>query len=155
MNTSMHNPKSGDKISIRYACYDEQGQLIDEIPSDDAVEITLGQGVLLTALEAVLMQMQPGEKREVALPPKDAFGDIQEELFGELPLAALPKDFKPVIGAVIEIADAADEEPMEARIIAVSEDNIEVDANHPLAGLTMTYSLELLAIIHTTQRVEG
>ena len=140
---------NGDRIRIAYRCFDADGRLLEEAPAEDAPELVLGDGSVLEALEDALTGMKPGEIRQITLPPERAFGAYRDDLVLLLDPDSLPEGPAPQPGEWLELADDENEDPAPALVVAVEEDGIVVDTNHPLAGKTLRYELRLEAILRT------
>ncbi|HWA77601.1 MAG TPA: FKBP-type peptidyl-prolyl cis-trans isomerase [Polyangiaceae bacterium] len=140
-------------VRVGYRAFDEDGEPVEECTSQ--VEYVHGLGALLPALEAAIDGQLPGAKREVVLPPRDAFGPRRKEALVEFDRA----DFPPGVAAGDRFdADTADGGVMLLRVMEVGEDVVVVDMNHPLAGQRVRFELEVqevrLATAEETQAAE-
>ena len=142
-------PKMGDTVTIRYECRTSDGELLEASLEEDGTTIVLGEEMLLPALEDALQKMRPGESRELVLGPGEAFGEYRKELTGEVPTSLLPDAEQLEPGMVIDIPTEGDEPSMQATVMAIMDDVVEVDGNHPLAGETLSYMLFLDSIAKT------
>ncbi len=109
------------------------------------LEVKLGSGRLLPAVEHTLCEMLPGEKRTIRLEPAQAYGEYDESLVITVPADRLPNSAQLPLGEYIEIK--TDRGTIRAKVISVDSDSVVLDCNHELAGQAITFELELLSII--------
>ncbi|KAA9002665.1 FKBP-type peptidyl-prolyl cis-trans isomerase [Affinibrenneria salicis] len=105
----------------------------------------LGDGSLSPALERQLLGLSRGDRRQFTLEPEAAFGPVNPDLIQFF----LRRDFSrtgvPDVGTIMVFSGAAGHE-MPGVIRAVEQESVTVDFNHPLAGQTVTFNLEVLDI---------
>ena len=89
--------------------------------------------------------MAPNEKKTVVIAKEEAYGEKLEELFHTIPKADLPSEIEPEVNMAL-VATNPDGSERQLRVAEVNENDIVVDANHPLAGEELTFELELLEI---------
>jgi peptidylprolyl isomerase len=163
--------KAGDKVRINYTGTLEDGSVFDTTIkeaggcedddcgcSDDGcddegcgcesgpMELTIGAEEFFSQVEEALIGMAPGEKKTVTIPAEDAFGEYDEEEVFSISREQLTGDIVPEIGMELELT-GDDDEPVEVTVVEVTDENLTVDANHPLAGEDITYEIELLEIL--------
>ncbi|UFS72157.1 peptidylprolyl isomerase [Geomonas sp. RF6] len=150
--------KKGDKVKINYTGKLEDGTVFDTTleegccDDDDCgceagpLELTIGQEEFFPQIEEGLIGMAPGESKTVVIPAEEAFGEYDEEEVFTISREQLDGDFEPEVGMELELT-GDDDEPVGVTVVAVAEDTITVDANHPLAGEDITYTFELVEIL--------
>lgn len=100
--------------------------------------VIVGSKNILPALENFIKTMKVGEKRTVELEPKDAFGERKSELIRTFSLSFFKEQkVEPFPGANVTING------LPGRVISVSGGRVRVDFNHPLAGKTVIYEIEI------------
>ena len=87
--------------------------------------------------------MKVGDKKSITVKPQDGYGDVDPEAFMEVPRAEFPAEIPLEIGTELELRDE-DDEVMLATIKEVSKEVIRLDFNHPLAGQTLVFDVEIL-----------
>ena len=119
-------------MSFRYALFDAEGELVEELPPDDApASVLLGYGEVVPALERALSGLSAGDEREVVLDPEDAFGSRDPEAVIEVDRGELPADLAP--GDELA-ADRDDGGAVTLKVLEILDDAVVLDTNHPLAG---------------------
>lgn len=141
----------GCRVVMRYDLYDREGELLESSEEGEPMEYTHGADEISPALERALTGKQAGDKVKVTLPPEEAFGAVDPGLIVTVPRSEIPAELPLTVGEYlpVELEDApedlADEE-VEFRIVEVGEDEVVLDANHPLAGETVTFALEVVSV---------
>lgn len=113
----------------------------------------LGDNSLSPALEQQLLGLQRGEKHRFTLPPESAFGAANPDLIQFF----LRRDFAetgvPDVGTIMLFSGMAGND-MPGIIREVAEESVTVDFNHPLAGHSVTFEVDVVDIDPATQEVE-
>lgn len=141
----------GAHVSMRYKLFDGSGELVETSEDGEVMEYVHGEDSLAPALEAALLGKKAGDSVRVALQPEDAFGAYDPELLITVPRKEIPDEFELVPGEYLPVSleeaseDLAEEE-IEFRIVEVRADEVVLDANHPLAGETVTFELEVTGV---------
>ena len=137
--------KNGDTVLVHYTGTLADGTVFDSSRDGDPLESVLGQQMLIPGFENALLGMKEGDRKTVTIPPEDAYGEHLEELVLTLPHSEVPAHMKPETGMLVQLA-LDDDQEFEATVTDVTDENIVLDANHPLAGESLTFDLELVAI---------
>jgi len=110
------------------------------------VPVILGAHHIVKGLENELMKMKIGQKKKITVKPEDALGKRNSELIRLIPLSEFKKrDINPFPGMPII------ERGMRGRVLSVSGGRVRVDFNHPLAGKTLEYKVEIKKKITDTK----
>ena len=89
--------------------------------------------------------MQAGQVKTIEIPPEDAYGLRNEELVLRLDRSKLPDDVRLEKGRVVQYRSET-QEVVNLLIRDFDDHTVTVDANHPLAGETLTYKVHLVSI---------
>jgi FKBP-type peptidyl-prolyl cis-trans isomerase 2 len=141
----------GKNVVLRYQLYDREGELLETSEESEPMEYEHGAEEIAPALEDALLGKSVGEEVRVTLPPEDAFGVPDPALIIVVPRSEIPPEIPLSVGEYLPVAlegasaDLAEEE-IEFRIVEVGEDEVVLDANHPLAGEHVTVALDVLSI---------
>ena len=136
--------EAGKTVKVHYKGTLEDGSVFDSSEGRDPIEFEMGSGVLLPGFENTVAEMKVDETRTVTIPSAEAYGDVNEDMVGEIPRSNLPDDIEPEVGMVLSMQSPDGEMPV--RVIALDEENLTLDANHPLAGKDLTFELTLIEI---------
>lgn len=136
-------------VSIHYTLKDEQGAILDNSEDNKPLTYIQGIGALIPGLEESLEGRRAGESINVSIPPDGGYGKRQEALVMTLPKRDFSQTNELQVGMMFR-GQFGDEE----RIITVSNidgEDVTVDANHPLAGLTLNFSVDVVGVRNATQ----
>ena len=141
----MGNAKSGDTVKIHYTGTLDDGAEFDSSAGSDPLEFVLGDGQVIPGFDKAVEGMAIGESKNVRIEPGDAYGPRHDQLIQEVPRSALPEGLTPEEGMALQ-SSTPDGQTMLFKVTAVAEDSITVDGNHPLAGMALTFDIELVSI---------
>ena len=136
--------EAGKTVKVHYKGTLEDGSVFDSSKGRDPIEFEMGSGALIPGFENTVAEMKVDETRTVNIPCAEAYGDVNEDMVGEIPRTNLPDDIEPEVGMVLSMQSPDGEMPV--RVIALDEENLTLDANHPLAGKDLTFELTLVEI---------
>ncbi len=106
------------------------------------VVLILGSGFVIGGLDEELQKMEVGEKKKIEIPPEKAFGEKKEDMIRLIPESVFKdQNLNVSPGSVVSIGD------MKGKILSVDGGRIRVDFNHPLAGKTIAYDIEVLELV--------
>ncbi len=142
----MEAAKKGDTVKVDFTGKLENGAEFDTTANRKPLEFKLGDGSVLVGFEKGVTGMKPGEKKQFEVPPEEGYGDIRDDLIGEVPKDNFPNNIKPIVGQRLHM-NQPDGTPMNFVVAAVNQKTITLDGNHPLAGKTLLFDVELLEIL--------
>lgn len=141
----MSKVKADDRVVVHYTGKLSDGQVFDSSVNREPLEVKLGEGSLIPGFEKGLLDMAPNDKKTIVIAKEEAYGEKRKELFQAVKKSDLPEDLKVEVNMAL-MATNADGTEKQLRVAEVREDEIVVDANHPLAGEDLTFELELVEI---------
>lgn len=141
----MSKVKDGDTVKVHYTGKLENGDVFDSSREREPFEFTLGNKAVIPGFEKGVVGMGVGDTKTIEIPPEEAYGGKQDELVVEVQKSELPDDITPTIGQRLQIKQQ-DGNPIVVTITELTEDSITLDANHPLAGYTLFFDVELIDI---------
>jgi peptidylprolyl isomerase len=141
----MSQAKNGDTVKMHFTGRLANGEVFTRSEDESPLELTLGTGELIPGVERGILGMEVGEKKTITVPPEQAYGPRQEELVVQVKRSDLPEHITPTIGKPLRIRQS-DGNDIQVFIADISEHTVTLDANHPLAGLTLFFDLELVEI---------
>ena len=136
--------EKGKKVKLNYSL-SINGEVVDSTTGDEPLEFVQGEEILLPALEKSLEGMQKGEKKKIVLSPADGYGPLDDEAFKELPKTILPPEIEPQPGMIVEL-QTEDGQNIPAVIWEIKEDTIIFNMNHPLAGQSLEFDVEVVDV---------
>jgi len=141
----MAEAKSGDTVKIHFTGKLQDETVIETSKDRDPLEFKIGDGNVIPGLEQGVIGMAAGDKKTIAISPEDAFGQPQEDLVVDMKKSEFPKDVELAAGVYLNI-ESSDGKEFKAKVVEIKEDTVTLDANHPLAGVTINYDVELIEI---------
>ena len=144
----MEKVENGLFVSVDYTGTLENGEVFDSSQGSRPLEVKMGSGQILKGFENALEGMALNEKKVFSLSPEDAFGKRNEELTHTFNRTELPPASDPKVGEILSLS-TQDGQQFPARIAQVDDEKIVVDLNHPLAGQTLTFDIEVVGISDT------
>ena len=142
----MREARKGDAVKVHYTGKTEKGDVFDTSTGGDPFQFTIGAGETMAGIEDSVIGMEVGDKKSIELSPDEAFGARQKDLAVRVKRQNLPDDIIPAVGQRLQIRQE-DGNPVIVTITDMNEDVVTLDANHPLAGCTVVYDLELIEIL--------
>jgi FKBP-type peptidyl-prolyl cis-trans isomerase SlyD len=127
-------------VSIRYTLTVD-GQVLDQ----GDLDYLHGHGNIIQGLEEALEGKQAGDSMNVVVPPEKAYGERNEEGVMVVPLHAFPQDSEVQPGMQF-YAEGQDGRPLPITVLEVNGDEVTVDSNHPLAGETLNFAVEVTGV---------
>jgi len=137
--------EDGKKVRIHYTGTLNNGEQFDSSADRDPLEFETGSGMVIPGFDSAVRDMEVGEKKTVTLPAAEAYGEIREEMVGDIPKANFPEGMELEVGMPLQMQGP--QGPLQAVVKEVKEDAVTIDANHPLAGKDLTFALELVEIV--------
>jgi len=140
--------KKGDKIKVDYTGKLDDGTVFDSSTHGDhshPLEFVAGEGKVIKGFDDAVMGMEKGEEKEFKIDKKDAYGEHNPEAIKNIPKSALPPGQEPKPGMMLAMA-TPDGQQIPVKIKDVTETEIVLDANHPLAGKDLTFNIKIVDI---------
>jgi peptidylprolyl isomerase len=123
----------------------EDGTTFDSSRGVEPLEFTLGSGQVIAGFDEAVIGMKPGERKNVLVSAQKAYGERHEEMVISITKDRFPAHIVPEIGQQIQLA-GPNNQPIIVKVVGLSEDSVQLDANPPLAGRDLTFDLELISI---------
>lgn len=138
--------ESKSYVKIKYSVRVADGPFLKGAGEPEVMEFVTGYGQIIPGLEKRLLGHGPGAKLSFVIPPHECFGARHEELVIEKSRQDFhfPAGFEPFPGMEIPLVCSTDSGPETVRITEIRNDTIVIDLNHPLAGLSLKYNLEII-----------
>ena len=135
-------------VTIDYTLKDEQGSVIDSSAGGEPFSYIQGIGSVIPGLEQALEGRSPGESVTVSIPPEQAYGERDEALVQVVPRALFGEGQE--IAPGMQFQAETESGTRIVTVVGVEEDRVTVDANHPLAGATLTFDVTVVDVREAT-----
>jgi peptidylprolyl isomerase len=141
----MAQAQTGDKVKVHYTGTFDDGTVFDSSDGRDPLEFTVGEGQVIAGFDEAITGMQAGEEQTVRIPVDKAYGPRRDDLNFAVPRSQVPEGMDPKVGDRLQV-QRQDGEAAVVTVIAINEDEITLDANHPMAGKDLNFKLNLVEI---------
>lgn len=139
----------GTRVFLNFSISLEDGSEVDSNFGGEPVDFAIGDGSLLPGVERLLFGMLPGQRQLFSVPPEDAFGQPNDNNLQVIKRSQFDSDDELKVGVMFSFADAGGGE-LPGLVVAVDDDEVTVDFNHPLAGRTILFDV----LIHRVEPAE-
>jgi FKBP-type peptidyl-prolyl cis-trans isomerase SlyD len=123
----------------------KEGVYNPEIKYGD-VPVIVGAGFVIPGLDEELEKMNVGEKKIVEIEPKKAFGERREDFIKLIPEAEFKRQ-----NINVKVGDFVDVNGITGRVLSINAGRVRIDFNHPLAGKTLLYEIEIKKQVRETK----
>lgn len=135
-------------VTLNYEVVDDQGQLIDRSEDDGPLAYIHNTGQLIPGLENALEGRSQGDRLSIDVPPDQGYGERDEE--GVQTVSRDQFDDDAAIEAGMQFEAQDDDGHQIVTVVGVDDDNITLDTNHPLAGKTLHFEVEIIEVRDAT-----
>lgn len=150
MSEENYAVSDGMVVDLAYTLY--VNDTVEDSASVDApLEFIQGANVIIPGLEKALEGMHVGETKTVVVKPEDGYGDYDEESIIELERSLFPADYEFSAGRAVSLQDDATGQQLVGYINDHDEDHVHIDLNHPMAGKTLRFECEIVALRPATE----
>jgi peptidylprolyl isomerase len=136
--------KLGDTVFAHYRGTFEDGTEFDSSEGGEPLEFVMGDGMIIPGFEAAVNGKEVGDKVSVLVEPKDGYGERNEEMILIVPRSEVPEGLDPEEGMMLQIS--LEEGDVDVVVSRVTESEVELDGNHPLAGKRLKFDIEVVDI---------
>lgn len=142
-------------VTVDYKGSLQNGEVFDDSHGRQPLEVQVGEGQLIKGFEKELLGMAVNEKKVFTLDPENAYGQRDENLTQSFARSEVPPEMNPRVGMTVGL-HTPEGRQVPARITHVDDEKLTLDLNHPLAGESLTFEIEVKGISNTpTQTSTG
>ena len=134
----------GNTVKVNYTLTVD-GNVVDSSQEGTPLEFQVGGSQVIPGFEEALMGMKVGEKKSFELSPDKGYGQEDPRAIQAVEKEKLPSDITPEVGMILH-AKMPNGQQTPLRIMEVNEETIVVNLNHPLAGKTLNFDVEVVEI---------
>ncbi|NNC73911.1 MAG: peptidylprolyl isomerase [Acidimicrobiia bacterium] len=127
----------GDAVAVHYTGSLDDGSVFDSSDGSQPLTFTLGSGAVIRGFDLAVVGLKIGSSKTVTILPEDGYGARDPERIVEVPLTSAPDGIS--VGDSVQFSDGSP-----GTVIEIGAETVVVDANHPLAGETLTFEIELI-----------
>ena len=133
--------KSGNKVTVHYTGKFENNEVFDSSENKQPISFVVGQNQVIPGFEDAVLGLDKGGKVNITIDPDNAYGQIVESLIVEVAADQVPGDVQ--VGANLQ---GTDNQGQLVNVVVkdVTEGKVILDGNHPLAGKTLTFDIEVV-----------
>jgi len=137
--------------TVAYTLKTPEGVLIDgsTVEGGEPIQYVHGYGTLVPGLEAALEGLKAGDAKDIVIPADEGFGERDEDLVLIIDRSEFPDPAAIELGDEF-VAEFAEGEELAMRVVELQKDTVRVDANHPLAGVDLHYSIKVEGVRDAT-----
>ncbi len=143
------NIQSNSVVTIAYTLTGDDGTVLDSSENNGDLYYLHGHQNIIPGLEEALTGRTVGDRINTAIAPEKGYGERQEDLVFDVPRSQLPEDEELEPGMQFR-AQTSDGQQMLVTVMEIGDETVTLDANHPLAGQTLTFAVEILGIRDAT-----
>lgn len=132
-------------VSIRYEAIDKAtGDILDSNKDGTPLEFLMGSGQVIAGLEKVLQGAKKGDKLNTTIEAADAYGEYQSDFIQEVPKEQF-EGIELKVGMTL-FGQGEDGQTVQVIVKDFNDSAVMIDYNHPLAGKTLTFDVEVLDV---------
>jgi len=137
---------AGNKVKIHYTGTFDDGEIFDSSREAEPLEFEVGAGQVIPGFDNAVMGMKVGETKQVRLPEEEAYGPYNQEMVFDADPNQFEEGLTPEIGQQFQ-TEMEDGTPLLLTVKSAEAGKVVLDANHPMAGKTLNFDLEVVEII--------
>lgn len=142
----MSEAKSGDTVAVHYTGKLDDGTVFDSSANRDPLQFSIGAGHVIPGFEAAVIGMSPGDSVTRTIPAEQAYGPYRDEMVMVVEREQIPPEIPLDVGQQLHLQGPEGQPPLPVLVTDVSETEVTLDANHPLAGEDLTFDIQLVEI---------
>lgn len=136
-------------VQFHYHLCEGDGKELETSRTGEPMAILVGYNNIIEGLEKAFIGKSEGDVFSVTLLPKDAYGERSEDSKQRVPIKHLVGLKKPKVGQMVTVQ--TEQGQRQVTVEKVGRFNVDIDTNHPLAGKTLVFDIEILAVRDATE----
>lgn len=141
----MAQAKTNDTVRVHYTGRLEDGTVFDSSREREPLEFTIGEGQVIPGFENGVIGMNPGETKTLEISAESAYGPYRDDMLLDVSRDQFPDTIQPTVGQRLQLRQP-DGQTMLVTVSEVRDEDVTLDANHPLAGKDLIFDVELVEI---------
>ncbi len=135
--------KKGSTVIMHYTLHAD-GEVVESSKGREPLEYVQGEGQIIPGLEEQLEGLAVGDTKRATVTPDKGYGTLDPQMVQQGPREALADLGELKVGDMV--TGQAGERPFQARIAEIKPETVSLDLNHPLAGKTLQFDVEILEV---------
>jgi len=131
-------------VTLNYTLTDSDGNVIDQ-SNDSSFAYLHGASNIIPGLENALTGKSAGESLNVSVEPAEGYGEHDPAKTQAVPRNMFPDDAEIQVGMQFH-AQGPNGETLVVTVVALEDDTVTVDGNHPLAGIQLNFAVEVMEV---------
>jgi peptidylprolyl isomerase len=136
--------KQGNTVKVHYTGRLEDNSVFDSSNGKEPIEFQVGSQQVIEGFESAVMGLTKGDKTTVTIPSDKAYGELRNELIQQVPRNQVPQDVQ--VGVQLQGVNPQGQ-PFVVTVTEVNESTATIDANHPLAGKSLIFDIEVVDFV--------
>ena len=142
----MSTVSNGNNVQVHYVGTFDDGTEFDSSHSrGEPISFEVGSGQMIAGFDNAVLGMTVGETKDITLTPAEAYGEHNEGYIKTYPRDVFPNEVQLTEGVTVAGQNELGQQ-MIAKVLTVNDDTVLLDFNHPMAGKTLNFSIEVVAI---------
>lgn len=138
--------QNGSTVKVHYTgTLKADGSQFDSSEGRDPLEFKMGEGMVIAGFEKAVVGKAAGDTLTVEIPPAEGYGEPNEQLVFQVRKEQIPPNVELETGIMLEIR-TEDDQPAYVRVTEFDEELVTLDGNHPLAGQTLVFDIEVVEV---------
>lgn len=142
----MAKVNNGDTVKVHYTGKLEDGSVFDSSEGREPLAFTVGAQQVIPGFEKAVEGLAVGGSTSVNIPSDKAYGERRDDLEITISKSELPKEVEPEEGMQLQMKQKSNNEVIPVTITSIEDDKVTIDANHPLAGKSLIFDIEVVEI---------
>jgi FKBP-type peptidyl-prolyl cis-trans isomerase SlyD len=142
--------KNGTVVNLSYTLKNSDGDVLDKADASEPFTYLHGASQVVPGLETALEGLKKGDKKKVTVAPEEGYGEVNEELKLAVNRTQFPAEAQIEAGMQFE-TQTPDGHGLIFTVEAIEDDKVMIDGNHPLAGETLHFDVEVLDVRAATK----
>ncbi|MDP8205789.1 MAG: peptidylprolyl isomerase [Candidatus Electryonea clarkiae] len=142
--------KKGKNVSVHYTGREKGGKIFDSSRDKNPLSFVFGMSDIMPGFESGISGMKKGETKKFEISPENGYGPVKEILIGNVSIERFEESNIPSVGDQLQLV-TNDEKIVSAKVVEIESDFVKVDVNHPMAGKTLEFEVEIIDVTNPSK----
>ena len=140
--------ENNNVVSLSYKLHTVEANgekvFVEETNTENPLTFLYGVGMMIPKFEEEIKGLTAGDKKSFTIAPEEAYGTIDPNAIAQLPLDMFQESGMPTVGEMLPLSDNEGNQ-FRAVVVEVTEEAVVADLNHPMAGKTLEFDVEVIS----------